>query len=78
MLASVSWFLPIDPLKKKCAFRQTTPKTAFLLGPAHVLFERSIAHHLELVLPELFLPRLIKEGEFPDMMDEDVSKQGEV
>jgi hypothetical protein len=33
-------------------------------------------YHLQFVLPELLLLCLIKEREFPDMIDEDVSKDG--
>ena len=36
-----------------------------------------ITHHLKLILPELLLARLIKEGKVANMVDEDVSQNGQ-
>ncbi len=35
-------------------------------------------YHLQFVLPKLLLPRLIEKGKLADMMDEDVSQDGQL
>jgi len=37
-----------------------------------------MTYHLQLVLPEFLLPRLIKERELSHMVNEDVSQNGEL